>query len=176
VSGIGALVTKLYSYVGPAEIRARVGGSCGTPITSREDLFAWVASSGQRADPTGLIGATFVIDAAGVLRIADRRSEHVACAGGGPVQSAGEMFFLVGGESIEVVEVSNQSTGYCPEPESWPSVAAALDPIGMEHPGRFTGPVIFRRCIACGERNIVKDGCFVCAVCGADLPGEWNLA
>jgi transcription initiation factor TFIIIB Brf1 subunit/transcription initiation factor TFIIB len=33
----------------------------------------------------------------------------------------------------------------------------------------------FRRCPACGERNIVKDDWFVCGVCGADLPTVWNF-
>ena len=169
-------MAKLYSYVGPAEIKARIGHASGTPISSIPDLFAWFADTGQRADHRGLVGTTFVIDAAGVLRIAERRSEHIACAGGGPVLSAGEMFFLIDGDRGAVAEVSNQSTGYCPEAESWPSVATALDCIGIDHPGRFTEPVIFRRCIDCGERNIVKDGWYMCAVCGEVLPGEWNLA
>lgn len=89
--------------------------------------------------------------------------------------SAGEMFFLVEGTRIQVAEVSNQSTGFCPEPESWPAVAAALDRIGIAHPGGFTAAVVFRRCERCGERNIVKDGWFVCGVCGADLPERWNF-
>jgi hypothetical protein len=76
---------------------------------------------------------------------------------------------------VEVEEISNQSTGFCPEPESWPVVAAALDTLGVRHPGRFTLAVVFRRCPACGERNVVKDGWFACGVCGADLPAEWNF-
>ncbi len=125
--------------------------------------------------PDGLIAATFVIDAKGTLLLADRRSEHVACAGGGPVQSAGEMFFLVAGGHVEVVEVSNQSTGFCPEPESWPAVAVALDRAGIAHPGRFTTEVVFRRCESCGERNVVRSGWFACGACGADLPKGWNF-
>jgi hypothetical protein len=72
--------------------------------------------------------------------------------------------------------VSNQSTGYCPEPASWPAVARALDAAGIAHPGRFTVAVIFRRCDACGERNLVKDDWFECAICGAPLASEWNFA
>jgi hypothetical protein len=71
--------------------------------------------------------------------------------------------------------VTNQSTGYCPEPESWPAVATALDRIGVAHPGRFTQEIVFRRCTACGERNVVKDGWYVCGSCGADLPADWNF-
>jgi hypothetical protein len=107
------------------------------------DLLAWV----RRADAEhGLVAATFVIDAVGDLLLADRRSEHVACAGGGPVLSAGEMLFQVSDGGIELVEASNQSTGFCPEPGSWPAVATALDRIGVPHPGRFTTEVVFRRC------------------------------
>jgi hypothetical protein len=43
-----------------------------------------------------------VIDAKGNLLLAERCSEHVACAGGGPVLSAGEIFFRVSGESVKV--------------------------------------------------------------------------
>lgn len=166
---------KLYPYVGPAEIKARVAGHpAGTRITSVAMLLNWVRV-GQCPGPDGLVAVTFVIDAAGELLVADRHSEHVACAGGGPVLSAGEMFFVVEGDGIQVAEVSNQSTGFCPEPESWPTVAAALDRIGVAHPGKFTTEVIFRRCERCGERTIVKDACFVCGVCGAELPERWNF-
>jgi len=65
-----------------------------------------------------LLIVTFVIDQSGTLLVADRQSEHVACAGRQPVLSAGEMTFLVSGKVVEMAEVSNQSTGYCPEPES----------------------------------------------------------
>jgi uncharacterized Zn finger protein (UPF0148 family) len=34
---------------------------------------------------------------------------------------------------------------------------------------------VFRRCGACGERNLVKDGDFACAICGAELPRTWNF-
>lgn len=74
-----------------------------------------------------------------------------------------------------MAEVSNQSTGFCPEPESWPAVAAALDRIGVRHPGRFTTEVVFRRCEKCGERNVVKDDWFACGLCGAELPMGWNF-
>lgn len=167
---------RLYPYVGPAEIKARVvGRPVGTRIKSAADLLVRINDTDQRRGPDGLVAATFVIDARGDLLVADRRSEHVACAGGGPVLSAGEMFFGVEGDRVEVAEVSNQSTGFCPEPESWPAVAAALDRIGIAHPGRFTTEVVFRRCTACGERNVVRDGWFPCGVCGADLPAEWNF-
>ena len=169
-------MTKLYAYVGPVEIRTRIGHSPGARILCLDDLLDWVRDSAQRPGPDRLVAATFVIDSTGGLWLADRRSEHVACAGGRPVLSAGELFLLIERDRVEVAEVSNQSTGYCPEPESWPTVAAALHHIGLAHPERFTTAVVFRRCEVCGERNIVKDGWFVCVICGADLPDEWNFA
>lgn len=167
---------RLYHYVGPPGIRGRVSGKvAGSRITSVADLLAWLRDTGQTPGPDGLLAATFVVDAGGQLLLADRRSEHVACAGGGPVLSAGEMFFRRDG-GAEVAEVSNQSTGFCPEPESWPAVAEALDRIGVAHPGGFTTEIVFRRCERCRERNAVKDSWFVCAVCGAELPAKWNFA
>lgn len=152
-----------YSYV----------GHTGTRITSHGDLRAWLKRSRADADDRGVIIATFVIAVDGTLVIAHRHFEHVKCAGAAPVLSAGEMSFADGA----VVAVSNQSTGYCPEPESWPAVAEALDRAGIEHPGCFTTPILFRRCPnpTCGQRNIVKDGDFRCGVCEAELPQTWNF-
>jgi hypothetical protein len=118
---------------------------------------------------------TFVVDLEGTLRLAPRRSEHVACAGGRPVLSAGEITFEPGPDGPEVTSATNQSTGYCPEPGSWTAVAAALDRIGVPRPGRFTDEFHFRRYSRCEERNIVKDGDFACAICEADLPAAWNF-
>jgi mannose-6-phosphate isomerase-like protein (cupin superfamily) len=85
------------------------------------------------------------------------------------------MFFSDQRDAAVVEEVTNLSTGYCPEPESWPVVGDALDRLGVVHPGRFTTQVIFRRCPVCGERNVVKDGWFKCQVCGGELPRVWNF-
>ncbi len=169
-------MVKVYQYVGPAEIKKRASQTQpGVRIGSVDDFVGWVRSTGQQADAAGLVAVTFVVDEDGFLRVGDRRSEHIACSGGKPVLSAGEMFFRVTAGGVEVAEVSNQSTGFCPEPASWPAVAAALDSLGIRHPGRFTLEVIFRRCPSCGERNIVKDGWFSCGSCGADLPIDWNI-
>lgn len=32
-----------------------------------------------------------------------------------------------------------------------------------------------RLCLGCGERNLVKDDWFECAMCGAELPALWNF-
>jgi hypothetical protein len=167
---------KIYYYVGPDSIRAKaIASAPGVPVDAAADLDNWVRQTGQLPNAAGSIAASFVVDQAGVLRVADRGSEHVACAGGGPVLSAGEMFLRREAQGLRVEEVTNQSTGYCPEPESWSAVAAALDRIGVPHPGRFTQEFPFRRCPACGERSVVKDGWFVCGLCGADLPRSWNF-
>lgn len=145
-------------------------------------LYRYVAPGGTKiSNPTGLLPfangepLTFVIDADGALVVADRHSEHIACARGGEVLSAGEITLRREGHRLRATAISNQSTGYCPEPESWPSVAAALDALGVAHPGGFTFAAIFRRCPKCGERNLVKDEWFVCALCDAELPREWNF-
>jgi hypothetical protein len=175
-SPLVAQMARIYQYVGPDDIRERAATApAGFPVRSAADVRAWAADTGQQPDRRGLIAVTFVVDEQGSLRVADRRSEHIACAGGGPVLSAGEMFIRLSAAGAQVVEVTNQSTGYCPEPESWPAVASALDAIGVPHPGRFTQEVVFRRCPVCGERNVVKDGWFICGLCGADLPEKWNL-
>ena len=169
-------MTKLYHYVGPEDIRKRAAAAqAGVRIESALDLDKWIRAAGQRPNLEGVVAVTFVVDEQRSLRIADRGSEHIACSGGRPVLSAGELFLRPSARGVEVTEVSNQSTGFCPDPESWPAVAAALDRIGISHPARFTREVIFRRCPACGQRNIVKEGWFVCGVCGADLPCDWNF-
>ena len=124
---------KLYRYVGPKRIADRVRhDSAGVAIRSPEDIRAWVRDTDQDVS-VGSVIATFVVDPTGLLFIADRRSEHVACAGGKLVRSAGEITFAVG-DAVEVAGVSNQSTGYCPEPESWPAVASALSQAGLAVP------------------------------------------
>jgi hypothetical protein len=91
------------------------------------------------------------------------------------VLAAGEMRFVVGRDGWRVAEVTNQSTGYCPEPDSWPAVTAVLERENFRHPSDFTSKIIFRRCPDCGERNIVRDDDFNCAICGGTLPPQWNF-
>ena len=165
-------MTRIYRYVGPADLPDRRDAPSGFRIGSAADLAGWLAGQDRRdlAEPF-----TFVVDLEGVLRVAPRRTEHVACAGGLQVLAAGEISWVPRKNEWMVGQVSNQSTGYCPEPDCWEAVAAALDRAGLSHPGEFTHPVVFRRCPECGERNIVRDGVLVCAVCDAELPGEWNF-
>lgn len=169
-------MAKLYGYVGPDDIADKcLGCPQGRRIVSQADLVDWIRAAGQAADRSCHITVTFVVDGEGFLRVADRHSEHLACAAGGHVRSAGEITFELVEGSAKAIAVTNQSTGYCPEPESWPEVAAALDRIPIPHPDRFAVEMVFRRCPACGQRNIVKDRWFYCGVCDAELPQHWNF-
>jgi hypothetical protein len=176
-------MTRHYRYVGPAEIRkAMEGAPPGVVVRTLSDLEAFIDRPETRRTSDGLVPLTFVVGTDGELRVADRHSEHVACAGGGDVLAAGELFVARGGDRVVasnrplvIHKASNQSTGYCPEPDSWPALAAALDRAKIPHPGRFTEEITFRLCPRCRERNIVKENWLVCALCDAALPTEWNF-
>lgn len=169
-------MSKVYSYIGAASLKS--DESFDTPrvlVAVAEDAL----TAAQRAQPPKRACSTvftYIVDVNGLLWIADRHSEHVACARGEDVFSAGEMTFEVEGASVLVTDVTNQSTGYCPEPESWPAVAAALEKIGIPYPPSFTRAFLFRLCESCGQTNVVKEGDFTCAVCGTELRQEWNFS
>ncbi|WP_233526255.1 hypothetical protein [Actinomadura spongiicola] len=149
-------MSRVYAYLGPAELLDQVRpGVEGEPVTSAADVERLC-----RDEPF-----TYVVALDGTLRIAPRRSEHVACAGGRSVLAAGEITF----HGTAVTEVSNQSTGYCPGEESWPAVADAIDRAGLERPDGFTHTFVFRHCSGCGELNVVKDDYHVCVFCEKDL-------
>ena len=165
---------KIYEYCGPRDISRYYSSSPpGQEVRSPENVRTWVNETRQVLDQ-GTVIATFVIDQKGILRIVDRRSEHVACAGGIGVQSAGEITFDLN-DSLEVIEITNQSTGYCPEPESWAAVESALSKAGIPNPGGFTIKFVFRKCEKCGQRNIVKEDIYECSVCEAPLPKHYNF-
>ncbi|ROO86234.1 hypothetical protein EDD29_3797 [Actinocorallia herbida] len=168
---LGLAPFRRHRYVGPAEIgdRARAQPR-GRAITSQVGLTGFLVREPDHEEPF-----TYVVDVTGALLLAPRRSEHVACAGGEPVLGAGEITFArTGVRSWSVSEISNQSTGYCPDTTSWAAVAAALDRVGLARPAAFTCPVVFRRCPACHQLNLVKDEDYRCAVCDGPLPATWN--
>jgi hypothetical protein len=118
--------------------------------------------------------ATYIVDLESRFWLADRRSEHVACARGQAVLAAGEIAWEVASGVVEIVEGTNQSTGYCPTPESWHMVSAVLETIGVDLPPTWTRTFLFRRCL-CGQINLIKDDVFECAVCGQALSLAWNF-
>jgi hypothetical protein len=163
---------QVYRFIGPRDILAeQLARGAGCLITSADELTAFLDQHTRDLDEP----FTFVVDLDGRLRLAPRRSEHVACAAGQPVLAAGELGFSRAGGGWLVREASNQSTGYCPEPASWTAVAEALRRAGLVPPTGFTTTLRFRRCAACGETNVIKDDWWVCAVCEAPLPAQWNF-
>ncbi|RKH95581.1 hypothetical protein D7Y15_41915 [Corallococcus sp. AB030] len=110
------------------------------------------------------------------MRLAPRRSEHVACAGGEEVLAAGEIRFHRGLAGPSVTDVSNQSTGYCPDTTCWTAVEWAFAKAGLNPSAGFTHEAVFRRCTQCGEINLVKEAWCVCVFCEADLPATWNVS
>lgn len=89
-------MAKLYKYIGSESILLAVADyPVGVCILSMNDLKNWIVYTMQIPNAWGLIPATFVVDSEGHLRVADRHSEHIACAGGEPVLSAGEIFFFL---------------------------------------------------------------------------------
>jgi len=168
-------IMRVYKHLNPGSTNAHPVRSTRTAITASSDIRDWLSQMGQRASRDGAVTVTFIVDTDGVLWIADRHSEHTACAAGRGVLSAGEITFDLTGPDIVVCDVTNQSLGYCPEPESWPAVASALKRAGIGHPGCFTTEFVFRQCFECGAKNIVKDGWFECGVCGGALEPTWNF-
>ena len=136
-----------------------------------EDFAAWL----HRAYGGGQVTLTYVVMCCGELRVSDRHTEHVSCARGRSVLAAGELTVLASGRRVDVVEISNQSTGYCPEPSCFEEVARALYESGLVPPKRFSHAFVFRRCPNCEGIVLIKEDAFECAECEVDLPREWNF-
>lgn len=164
-----------YPYVGPEIFRTlRRSGDCIHPET-QQCLLDWLERQLGPHHRTGQVTATFIIDTEGRLWVADRRSEHIACADGGSVLAAGEMIIEKQNTNLEVAAVTNQSAGFCPEPECWSAIAMELDRLRLPHPDGLSHEFRFRRCPACSTVNLIKDSVFECDVCGEALPASWNF-
>lgn len=169
------VISKQYRYVGPSNIKqSALNGIDCKQIHNNEDLMKRLMELGFIFQQNNSLIVTFVIDKTGLLRISDRHSEHVACASGQNVLSAGEMTFVYNDKKIFIENITNQSTGYCPEPSSWSAVKSALDQMKIVHPTYFEPAFCFRRCTYCRQTNLIKDNWFVCAVCESELPKHWN--
>lgn len=164
----------LYPYIGPLELlHAWNERSQRHIIRTIADVDQWITTQATSRHEQRLT-ASFIIDPTAQLWIADQRSEHVACARGDHVLAAGEITFIFEAGLLVNCELTNQSTGYCPEPSTWSVVQSVLDQIGLPHAGGWATSYDFRRCPACDMINLIKDQWFVCAVCEHELPLEWN--
>ncbi len=164
-----------YFYVGSDEILEKVDEKYeGVKINRIEDIQKWIEASNQIITNENII-ATFIINEQKQLVISDRHSEHVVCAGGKNVLSAGEITFNFEQENISVSEISNQSTGYCPKPDSWKIIRIVLNQLKIEHPKYFTRAFEFRLCENCHTKNLIKEDIYKCAVCNSDLDLNWNF-
>jgi DNA-directed RNA polymerase subunit RPC12/RpoP len=169
-------MAREYAYVGPKELlslaAAGIPRSRLNPSVDARELHR-VLDLG--AVDSGSLTLTFIVDVDGVLWVADRHSEHVACARGRNVLAAGELTVADGPDGLEAIAATNQSTGYCPEPESWEALSKALHCAAIPHPERFEYEFEFRRCTECGTTVLVKDGILECTECGAQLSDAWNF-
>ena len=157
---------RLYRYVGPADIATAARSRAGTRVRTTSELTAAYQRLDGRRDS---LVCTYVVDAVGDLRIADRASEHVDCASGGPVMAAGELTLERDGS---VSEITNLSTGFCPEVTSWPAVSHAFASVERA-PSTWSYAFEFRRC-GCGARVVLKDD-DACPECDATLATTWNF-
>jgi len=148
----------MYKYVGPKNLLENIKiREEGFLINSGLDIENWILHSNQKVNDNQEIIATFIIDEELNLRISDRHSEHVVCAAGKDVLSAGEITFRIVNKQVKnISKVSNQSTGYCPEPSSWSYVSKALEKLNIDYPDYFTEAFIFRICKNCHNINIDK--------------------
>lgn len=166
---------KLYDYVGPASVRA---SACfDTPrhqVSDGAALNAWAQSHQLINGREHCVTFTYVVLPPARLFVADRHSEHVACARGDKVLTAGEITFERTGSRWVVFETSNLSTGYCPESSSWHILNEALQAAGFAPVDGFTNPFEFRYCSQCQQTCVIKDDVYECPSCLTVLPENWN--
>jgi hypothetical protein len=116
---------RRFSYIGPEKIRKQTSTApSGIRVTNGQTLQRWLKGDSAKDDD---LWATYTISVDCTLTVASRRSEHVACAEHGEVLGAGEIQFEASGN---VCELTNYSTGYCPDLLSIHAVSAALDGLG----------------------------------------------
>jgi hypothetical protein len=144
----------------------------GFVVSGIDSLAGWMRKQDEWNGDT--LTVTFVVLVDGRLAVAPRRSEHVVCAGGQDVLAAGELE-LRAVPTLEVASASNQSTGYCPDPECWRPAFSALQAVGIPAPDALTFAFEFRRCEHCRAINVIKEDWLYCAECGSALPKQRNV-
>jgi hypothetical protein len=130
VPPLNSMTRREYHYVGPNEIRdAARTQPTGIRISSLADIRSWLTTSQTDRMKDGSFIATFTITLNEELLVAPRRSEHVACASGGPVLSAGEITF---DDNLVVIEVTRMLT--CAESIGSLTIRNAPGPFGTQRP------------------------------------------
>lgn len=164
-----------YEYIGPKEILEIIEEKYqGRVIETSEEIFDWIIENHSKPKKDDIIICTFIINLENKLVIADRHSEHVQCANGKNVRSAGEIGFQVDNQKrINVFSITNQSTGYCPSAKSWTEVDKALKKIScLTFPNGFEPEFVFSYCPNCKTRQIVREDFYFCPTCEGGLLSE----
>lgn len=166
---------KTYKYIGSPDFIPKGEFPQRLLVQGVEKLSCWMIEHRNELDIEECIAATYVIDTDNQFWIADRSSEHVACAREGKVFAAGEVFFS-GIDGVPYIDrITNQSTGYCPEPSSWKAVAQSLSKLVIDYPSEFDPAFEFRNCEKCDTLNVIKDEYYSCMSCYEDLSEVYNV-
>ena len=101
-----------YDYIGSEEFLPKGGFPERLEIGAADSLNEWLNEHADELDLEGCIPATFVVDTDGRFWIAERNSEHVACARLDAVLSAGEIFSVASGPPLSFIgsPISPQAT------------------------------------------------------------------
>jgi serine/threonine protein kinase len=170
------LGVRRYEYVGPPEVLkgAAEGKEPGDLVLRANDVRAWALRTDQRPDGEGLIRATYTIGAEGDAARGRLRVRARGLRERRP-RARGRRGLVRGRPPVGDGRADRQLLdGLLPRADLLAAVERVLDAAGIGRPSRFSKALLFRRC-RCGQRNVVKDDHFVCALCDADLPAEWNF-
>ncbi len=164
-------MTRTYNYV----VSRRIAEQAEAPISrlapaTPDDIRSW-----SLAPNNGNLELTFVVDPRGQLWLSIDTASMSPARADSPYSLLASCVPRVTPQQVAVVSVSNQSTGYCPEPDCWPAVRDALRNAGLESPNEFTHAFDFRRCVSCSGINILKDGMPDCPSCGTELTCQLEL-
>ncbi len=161
---------RLYEFVGPDRLRPDATAGIPRyrlhPKARAPDLLSELEIRDLGMTELTL---TYIVDQRGMVWVAERHVEHIACARGEPVLAAGELTVDLSVKEFEILAATNQSTGYCPEPECWHALAEALDAAGLDRPDGFEYAFRFGRCRKCRSITVIKEDDFSCAECGSEL-------
>lgn len=165
---------RLFPYRGPSRLVPASGARPAGVVVETALQFADLADDpSQERLGDGSVAFTYVVDQSNSLRVANRRSEHVVCAGGEPVLAAGELFVTPGRKGSWVVRASNFSNGYMPSEDSFMALKLALERARLPAPKGFDPAIAYRYCGRCMEAVIAETG--ACRVCQAALALKWDL-